>query len=69
MQVIELVVVYVMCSRIKTSLKVIKWCMLLHHGNDLVKEVNSNMTTRPLIPNLNLWGMLNFGLNYREPQL
>ena len=65
MQVIEIVVVYVMCSRIKTSLKVIKWCILLHQGNYLVKEVDSNMPTRPLIPDLNLWGMLNCGLSYK----
>jgi len=54
MQVMELVVVYAMCSIIKTSLKVIKWCIMLHQGNDLVKEVDSNMPTRPLIPDLNL---------------
>ena len=65
MQVIELVFVYVMCSRIKTSLKVIKWCILIHQGNDLVKEVDSNMPTRPLIPDLNLSGMLNHGLSYK----
>ena len=65
MQVIELIVVYVMCSRIKTSLKVIKWCILLHQENDLVKEVDSNMPTRSLIPDLNLSGMLNCGLSYK----
>ena len=45
---------HVMCSRIKTSLKVIKWCIMLHQGNDLVKGVDLDMPTRPLIPYLNL---------------
>ena len=65
MQVIELVFVYVKRSRIKTSLEVIKWCILLHQGNDLVKEVDSNIHARPLIPYLNLSGMLNCGLSYK----